>query len=109
MNDSRTGQLTSGWTIPPYAREYLWLDTESGSVKAEGEHGIFTLESPADVVTLRWGSEGRAALTQLAWRADTLDWDGTARIGGMVEAIHITELPGMKLSVGIVHFEGQPV
>jgi hypothetical protein len=108
MNDGRSGQLTSGWTIPPYARELLALDAGADSVKIEGEKGLFTLDAPADALTVRWGSDG-AGLTQLAWRVDTLEWDGTARIGGMVEAIHITELPGMKFSVGIIQFEGQPV
>lgn len=109
MNDETTGQLTSGWQIPAYARQLLWLTAENGSAKTAGEHGLFTLPAAAPVLTLRWGAADGAALSQLKWQPDTLAWDGTVRLGGYVEALHLTELPGIEAPVAIATVDGQPL
>ncbi len=103
MNDQLSGQL--GGAIPAYARDLLWLESDSGVVKVEG--GLFTLAAPAQVLTLRWGGANGPALTQLRWRADSLEWDGSVRIGGYIDAMHVTDLgevPGT-----ILHLGGQPL
>ena len=59
MNDDLAGQLTSDWLIPDYAQKRLWLDSETGSAQCEGENGLFELDAPAQILTLRWnGDEG---------------------------------------------------
>jgi hypothetical protein len=107
MNDQLSGQL--GWPIPTYARNLLWLESEAGAVKVEGAQGLFTLEAPAEVLTLRWGSAQGPALTQLRWRVDSLEWDGSVRIGGYIDAMHITELDELPAPITILHVGGQPL
>ncbi|MBI1259537.1 MAG: hypothetical protein GC204_18880 [Chloroflexi bacterium] len=107
MNDQLSGQL--GWTIPLYARNLLWLESEAGVVKVEGAQGLFTLEAPAEVLTLRWGSAEGPALTQLRWQADSLEWDGSVRIGGYIDSMHITELDDLPAPITILQLGGQPL
>lgn len=106
MNDSLTGQLTGKWSIPPYARDMLWLETMDTIVQTQGEHGTFALPAPAELLTLRWGSDaeqnavttelsGGSALARLRWHADSLDWDGRVRVGGYIDAMHITPIEGL--------------
>lgn len=112
MNDQLSGQLVdpqSGWKIPAYARGLLWLEGESGAVKAEGAQGLFTLAAPAQVLTLRWGGAQGPALAQLPWRVDSLEWDGSVRVGGYVDAMHITELDDLPAPVTILQVGGQPL
>jgi len=107
MNDDLAGQLTSDWQIPAYAQNRLWLDTEAGSARCEGAQGLFELEAPAQVLTLRWNADDGLPLTQLKWQIDNLQWDGSIRLGGLVEALHLTELKGVDFPVAIVSFSGQ--
>jgi hypothetical protein len=109
MNDELNGQLASRWRIPAYAQEMLWLETPSETVKAEGERGIFTLSTPASVLVVRWGGEDGPPLAQLRWQADSLDWDGAVRIGGYVDAMHITDALDLPDAVTILHLGGQPL
>ena len=109
MNDQLSGQLTSTWIIPAYARDMLWLETDSGIVRLEGDHGLFTLAAPADLLTLRWGGEEGPALVQLRWQPDTLEWDGAVQIGGYVDAMHLTDLPKMPEPVVVLLVGGQPL
>jgi hypothetical protein len=109
MNDETTGQLTSNWQIPPYARQRLWLTTETGSAQTEGAHGLFTLPAPAPLLTLRWGSEDGAALRQVKWQPDTLAWEGDVCLGGYLESLHLTELPGIDDPVMIATVDAQPL
>lgn len=109
MNDALAGQLTSQWEIPDYAQNHLWLSGTSGSAQCQGKHGLFQLSAPESVLTLRWGHADGATLTQLTWQADTLGWDGSVRLGGMVEALHMTSLPHAGLDLAIVYFSGQPL
>lgn len=108
MNDQLSGQL--GWTIPAYARRQLWLESPAvGAVALEGAQGLFTLPAPAPVLTLRWGGAHGPALTQLRWRADSLEWDGSVRLGGYIDAMHTTELPELPEAITILHLGGQPL
>jgi hypothetical protein len=109
MNDELAGQLTHDWEIPAYARSMLWLDSESGSAKCEGSHGLFELEAPAPELTVRWGGADGIALKLLKWQPDNLHWDGSIALGGMVEMLHITELPELDLPLAVVHFSAQPL
>ncbi|MGJ3238842.1 MAG: hypothetical protein ACFE0Q_09070 [Anaerolineae bacterium] len=109
MNDELAGQLTADWQIPPYAQNRLWLDSDAGSARCEGEQGLFTLETPAPVLTLRWNSDEGIALTQLRWQSDNLRWDGSVRLGGLVEAVHLTEIAGVDFPMAIVAFGAQPL
>lgn len=109
MNDETTGQLSGTWQIPAYAQPHLWLDTESGAARAEGAQGLFELVAPARVLTIRWGSAEGAPLTQVRWQPDDLDWQGDVRLGGMVEAIHITELENTGATIAVIFFSGQPL
>ncbi len=109
MNDNLSGQLTADWEIPPYARDVLWLSGGDGIAQAKGVHGLFTLNAPAQVLTLRWGGADGPGLTQLRWKTGNLGWDGTARLGGYVDALHITELPGTDVPITVIHFGGQPL
>lgn len=109
MNDQLSGQLTKTWSIPEYAREMLWLETDVGTVRAEGTQGLFTLPAPAEIVTIRWGGEAGPALAQLRWQVDSLHWDGAVRIGGFVDAMHLTDLPKMPEPVVVLTIGGQPL
>ena len=73
------------------------------NVKAEG-NGLFELEAPAQILTLRWNSSDGLPLTQLTWQADNLAWDGSIRLGGIVEAIHLTQLPDIDYPLAIIFF-----
>lgn len=107
MNDELTGQL--GRIIPEYAQTALWLETDSGAVQTEGETGLFQLDVPAPALTLRWGHKAGPALARLKWQIDTLNWDGAVRVGGMVEAIHLTALPALDTTIGVIHLTGRPL
>ncbi len=106
MNDELNGQLCDRWQIPSYAQGNLYVATPTESVRVEGEQGFFTLSSPSPFVTVRWGAPDGVGLMQLRWRADSLGWAGSVRVGGMIDAIHLmgadTEQP-----LGIVYFSGQ--
>ncbi len=107
MNDQLSGQL--GWTIPTYARDLLWVEGEAGAVKLEGAHGLFTLDAPSSLLTLRWGSAEGPALTRLRWQVDLLEWDGSVRIGGYIDAMHIVELDDLPEPIAILQVGGQPL
>lgn len=106
MNDERSNQLTSRWPIPAYGQGMLWVDSDSGAAQAEGAHGLFQLPSPAPTVVVRWGGADGPALAQLRWRADSLDWDGAVRVGGFIDAMHLT---GEPYPIAVLHVGGQPL
>lgn len=107
MNDELTGALCSDYTIPSYAQARLWLDSETGAALCEGESGLFTLPAPAQILTLRWNGAEGMPLTALAWQADNLKWDGSIRLAGIVEAIHLTELPDIEMPMALIYFSAQ--
>lgn len=110
MNDELTGQLTSSqWSIPKYAHGLLWLETDAETVKTEGEHGLFTLTTPAQMLIIRWGGADGPALAQLRWQADSLAWEGTVQIGGYIDAMHTTEALNLPEAVTVLRVGGQPL
>lgn len=109
MNDERSGQLTADWTIPKYARENLWIETETTLVQVEGEFGLFELEAPASHVTLRWCGGDGPALTQLRWQADNLGWQGSVAVGGYVDSLHMMAVPGTDLPIIVLYVGGHPL
>lgn len=110
MNDELSAQLTGDWTLPEYARPHLWVEGISGAARCEGQYGLFQLEAPSPELTVYWGDvDNGAALATLPWQADSLGWDGHVKLGGYVDAVHITTLPGTDLVVNIVTFGGQPL
>lgn len=109
MNDHLAGQLTSDWRIPNYAQNRLWLDSDASSAQCDGTHGLFELDAPAQVVTVRWNGDDGVYLTQLNWQIDTLGWDGSVRLAGLVEAVHLTQLPQVDFPLAIVTISAQPL
>lgn len=112
MNDERSGQLTTEWRIPAYARDLLWLESEAGAVRCEGEQGLFTLPDglpPGAPVTVRWGGAEGAALAQLAWQPDSLGWAGEVRVGGYVDALYAGPLEGINDPISLLYISGAPL
>ncbi|MBZ0301824.1 MAG: hypothetical protein K8J31_18900 [Anaerolineae bacterium] len=110
MNDELSGQLVaSHWRIPEYALDSLWLETESEALQTTGATGLFELTVPAPMLTLRWGGDSGPALARFRWQADNLGWDGSARIGGYVDALHLTSLERSELAVAVLTIGGQPL
>lgn len=107
MNDELTGALCDDYEIPAYAQDRLWLDSEGGAARCEGESGLFSLNAPAQILTLRWNGADGIPLTALNWQADNLGWDGSIRLGGIVEAIHLTELEDVEMPMALIYFSGQ--
>ncbi|HLV35643.1 MAG TPA: hypothetical protein VKY59_11040 [Spirillospora sp.] len=110
MNDERSGQLTAEhWRIPEYALDSLWLETESETLQTAGAVGLFELIVPAQRLTLRWGGERGPALARLRWQPDNLQWDGSVRVGGFVDALHLTTLERSDAGVAVIFIGGQPL
>lgn len=107
MNDELTGALCDDYTIPSYAQDRLWLDSEATSARCEGETGLFSLSAPAPLLTLRWNGADGMPLTMLKWQADNLQWDGSIRLAGIVEAIHLTELEDIEMPMALIYFSAQ--
>jgi hypothetical protein len=107
MNDELSNQLSSQWRIPTYAQDKLWVATEDEAIKVSGENGLFTLQSPADFVTIRWGAEDGTSLAQLKWRSDSLDWTGFVRMGGLVESMHYLGAEDEETTLAVVSLSGQ--
>lgn len=109
MNDERSGQLAaSGWEIPEYLRNMLYLESDGSAAKVQGETGLFELSEPAQRLILRWGGATGPALNELRWQPDSLDWEGDVRLGGKIESIHVTET-GEDFPLCIVTLNGVPL
>jgi hypothetical protein len=102
MNDELNNQLTSQWQIPAFAREKLYVTTQTDSAQVSGENGLFSLSEPTTMVTIRWGSTDGTPLCQLRWRADSLEWSGFIRVGGMVDAMHYTSMENEETALAII-------
>ncbi len=110
MNDELSAQLTSDWPVPSYARGMLWLESDTTApVRTEGEHGLFTLEAPSPLLTVRWGGAAGSTLAQLRWQADNLGWEGELKIGGLVDTLHITSVAGMEYPIAVLSVGGRPL
>ncbi len=110
MNDETSGQLTNKWRIPDYAQGQLWVEGVGGAAQAEGAHGLFELSTSTPDVTIYWNNvHDGAALASLPWQPDSLEWDGSIKIGGYVDAIHLMEIPDVDLVVNVLYLGGQPL
>lgn len=99
--------LCNTWEIPTYAQPHLNIIPHSGNPSAiSGKQGEFMLEEIPTIVTVNWGN---APLTQLSWKSNSLDWDGTVRVGGFVTAIHMTELKAIEMPIAIITLEAHPL
>jgi hypothetical protein len=107
MNDELSAQLSSRYSLPLYARDQLYVQTPEGVVKAEGEHGLFTLPAPALRVIVRWGGADGAILAALNWQADNLEWDGVVRLAGYFDAVHLSEIG--SAAVALLWMGAQPL
>lgn len=103
-------QLTSNWQLPDYAIQQIWLSTSRGEIGAvSGERGEFSTSLTPDTVTVKWGGQDGAPLTQLRWDDGTLDWDGSVRLGGFVTSMHVTQLPAFDFAIAILTMEAYPL
>lgn len=109
MNDELSAQLSKSWSIPAYARDHLWIETDSDTVKAEGAHGLFTLSAPTDRVIVRWGAPDGPALRQLRWMPDALAWDGSVAVGGYIDTLYVEENDELPEALAILHVGGTPL
>ena len=110
MNDELTGQLVNRtWDIPRYAQSALWLVTDTESVQVEGSRGLFELTTPASKLHLRYGTADGPVLAVLPWQADTLEWNGTVKLGGYVDAVQLAELPRSEVTVSVLYLSGRPL
>ena len=107
MNDELSGQLTQDWAIPTYAQPMLYVQGEGDAMPIEGRTGLFMLDVASPLITIRWGGADGAALTQIRWQPDSLEWDGSACIGGYVDAIHLTQTVDMPMN--ILYLGGHPL
>jgi len=99
--------LCNTWGIPAYAQPYLKITTHTGKpLVVTGEQGEFSIDETPEIVTVNWGD---APLTQLSWQSNSLDWDGTVRVGGFVTAIHMTELKAIEMPLAIITLEAHPL
>ena len=97
------------WEIPLYAQDKLWIAGNQGSVRAQGAQGRFAPDESSTRLTLRWdGAEG-VVLAQFPRRPETLGWKGTIAAGGYIDALHVTELPGLDTPVMVIFLDGQPL
>lgn len=111
MNDELSAQLAAkSWRIPDYVNGALWIEGDGETVRAEGPAGLFTLKSPSAWINVRWGSANGAVLARLRWQADCLNWNGRVRLGGYIDALHLSQLgTGGDEYYGVVFFGGQPL
>ncbi len=97
--------LCTSWKIPLYAQPHLKITTNTGKqYSITGTQGEFDLDETPLTVTVCWGD---APLTQLDYKADSLDWNGTVRLGGFATAIHMTELQAIDMPLAIITLEAQ--
>ena len=114
-NEQQPMQLAApGWEIPPYAQDALWLDGPSGQFRTAGNQGHFQLDRPVPELTLRWGGAEGAILAQLPWQTlpwqtPSLGWDGRVGLGGYLDALHITSIPGLDFAIVVLFLVGQPL
>lgn len=111
METQQHGELAqTNWKIPDYAQALLWVEGDFNGVRIAGETGAFVLDESPEYVTVRWGGGEGAALARLAWQGkETLGWDGGVRVGGYIDAVHITEIPGLESPVMCFFVGGQPL
>lgn len=113
MTYQAQGNLTVSWPIPAYLQGRLHVASDSNAEEkapAEGPHGTFALDEVPSRVIVYWRGEAEeAALTSLPWHAESLAWDGSVKVGGYVDAIHLAALPGMLVPVSLVYVGGQPL
>ena len=109
MYQQQTFQLTSDWRIPSYAQSMIWAKNAVDAAPTTGEEGTVTLGIDKSPITLHWGNAQGPAFTQLKWQPDDLHWDGSIRIGGMVDAVHLSAFAGLDETIAVVHIGGQPL
>lgn len=106
----------TGWRVPPYAQDMLWVQAGDQAVQTSGPRGKFTLETVSGAntpVTLAWGLAGGPPLAVWQTPSDPQswipDWHGTAAVGGFVERLHVLEVHGLELVLAEIEGELLPV
>ena len=95
------------WQLPIYAQPYITVNTSAQQqLPVDGEQGTFDIENAPDSVTVSWGT---APLTQLAWQDQSLNWDGSVRLGGFVTAIHFRNMANLDMELAIMTVEAYPL
>jgi hypothetical protein len=101
----------SGWQVPAYAQDMLWVQVGHHAGRASGLRGAFDLDVTGDAdgpIRLLWGTaEGPPLANWHFSGADTpfvAGWQGTVAVGGFVERLHALERRGLE--VVVVEVEG---
>lgn len=101
----------SPWRIPPYAREMVWVRQGDHAAQARGERGAFSVAASDEPLVLVWGAADGSPLA--VWPPPepgapfVAGWNGTARIGGFVERLHVQETHALDLV--IAEIDGAPL
>lgn len=99
--------LCQQWKLPTYAQPYITINTPIyQQLHVDSAVGKFEIEKMSEIVTVSWDN---APLTQLAWQADSLDWDGSVRLGGFVTAIHFTYMAQLEMDLAVMTVEAYPL
>jgi hypothetical protein len=96
----------TGWRVPVYAQDMLWVRAGDRTVRASGLRGVFDLEVTGDAdepINLLWGTADGPPLA--VWSRPGLDtplvlgWQGGVAVGGFVERLHALERRGLEVVV----------
>lgn len=110
MIDHLSGTLTVSDTIPYYAQEKLLLQGDGEVATISGASGEYSFTAvPSALLSLRWLEKDGPALGVFHWQPGSLEWDGSIRIGGYLDAIHFQPLPGTDHYVAVLYLGGQPL
>jgi len=110
MTDETPTQLTTDdYILPAYTRGALWVATDEDAQPIDGKHGMFAMPVTQQTVTLRWQAHDGPALLSLIWNNGKPRWDGSVRVGGYADALHLCAVPNTGEYVHMLYMGGQPL
>lgn len=105
-----TLQLTHArYRLPHYAQGAIWATTVTEAAPVDGAEGTIALAAPDRHLILRWQAQDGPALVSLVWQGETPAWEGSVRVGGYADAIHLCALPNTGEYVHMLYLGGQPL
>jgi len=114
-----TGYLVAedtGWRVPAYAQDMLWVQVRDHAVQASGLRGAFDLDIAVNAdepVHLLWGTANGPPFAE--WHMSGADrpfvagWQGAVGVGGFVERLHALERRGLEVVVAEVEGTALPL